>query len=89
MALGAQRVGVVRVVLAQAAVSTLAGLALGLMGAMAGARLLEGFLYQVNPRDPLVYAAVSLLLTAVAAVSALVPARQASLVDPGEVLRGD
>jgi len=89
MALGAQRVGVVRMILTQAAPPTLFGLGAGLMGAMVGARVLEGFLYQVNPRDPLVFACVALLLLGVAAISAFLPARQASLVDPGEALQGD
>jgi predicted permease len=89
MALGAQRVGVVRMILAQAAAPTLFGLAAGLLGALVGARVLEGFLYQVNPRDPLVYACVALLLLGVATASAFLPARQASLVDPGEIMQGN
>jgi predicted lysophospholipase L1 biosynthesis ABC-type transport system permease subunit len=87
MALGARRVRVIRMVFAQAAVPTLAGLAVGLGTALVGSGILRGFLYEIGPRDPLVYATVPLLLLAVAAVSAFLPARQATRVDPGETLR--
>jgi len=87
LALGAERVGMIRLVLAQATAPILLGLGGGLMAAALGARVLERFLYQVDPRDPLVYGGVSLLLLVVAASSALIPARQASRVDPGEALR--
>jgi putative ABC transport system permease protein len=87
MALGARRIGVIRMVLAQSAVPILVGLGAGLIGAALGARVLEGFLYQVNPRDPVVYGVVTLLLLCVGFSSALIPARQASRVDPGDALR--
>jgi predicted permease len=89
LALGAERVGMIRLVLAQAAAPIFVGLGGGLIAAAAGANLLERFLYQVDPRDPLVYGGVSLLLLVVAASSALIPARQAGRVDPGEALRED
>ena len=89
LALGSQRAGVVRMVLLQAAKPTLIGLIVGIAAATAGAPVLDRFLFQVNPRDPLVYTAVASLLLAVAVFSAFLPACQASLVDPGEVLRGE
>jgi len=89
LALGAERAGMIRLVLAQAASPILLGLGGGLLASALGARLLERFLYQVDPRDPLVYGGVSLLLLFVAVSSALIPARQASRVDPGEALRQD
>jgi predicted permease len=87
LALGARREGVIRMVLSQAAVPTLGGVGAGLAAALAGARILERFLYQVDARDPVVYVAVSVLLLGVAATATFLPAREASRVDPGEALR--
>ena len=56
---------------------------------MALARVLESFLFGVSPRDPLTYAAVPVLLVAVAALACLVPARRAMGVDPMTALRGE
>lgn len=87
MALGAPGPRVTRMVLAQAAVPTAGGLLVGLGVSLAGARILERFLFQVDPRDPLVFSAVPAILVAVAFIATLLPARQASRVDPGEALR--
>jgi ABC-type antimicrobial peptide transport system permease subunit len=87
MALGAEGGRVTGMVIRQAAVPVLLGVIVGLVVASAGARVLEGLLFQVNPRDPLVFAGVTGLLMAVAFLATLLPARQASRVDPGEALR--
>jgi len=52
-------------------------------------KLLESLLYQVRPRDPVTFAAVPLLLLAIAAAASYIPARRATKVDPMVVLRHD
>jgi ABC-type antimicrobial peptide transport system permease subunit len=58
------------------------GLAAGLLGALATARLLSGFLYGVQPADPAAILAASLVLAAAAALATLLPVRRATRVDP-------
>ena len=67
----------------------LAGVGLGLLGALALTRLLRGMLFGVEPFDPLTFAALSALVTGVALLAALLPARRATRVDPMAALRTD
>lgn len=62
-------------------------LVIGLGGAWALSRLVQAFLFQVTPRDPLVYVVVALMLAGAGLVAALVPALRASRVDPLVALR--
>ncbi|MCA1619677.1 MAG: ABC transporter permease [Acidobacteria bacterium] len=87
MALGAQGRDVLRLVVRQGMLLTLAGLGVGLAVALLLTRLMTGLLYGVSAADPAVYALVSLLLAAVALVACLVPARRATKVDPMVALR--
>jgi putative ABC transport system permease protein len=87
MALGAQASDVRGMVVSQAVKTGLIGLAIGLAGALAAARVLETLLYGVRPHDPVTFAAVSLLLLAVMLVAAYLPARRATRVDPMTALR--
>ena len=64
-----------------------AGVAVGVLAALALTRYLATLLYTVKPTDPAVFAAVSALLVAVAAAGCWFPARRATAVDPAMVLR--
>jgi ABC-type antimicrobial peptide transport system permease subunit len=63
------------------------GTVVGLAGAFATARLLNGVMIGVNPANPIVYVAVALVLAAVAAAASYLPARRATRIDPMEALR--
>jgi len=89
MALGAQRVDVLRLVVREAIVITAAGIAAGAAGAAALTRLLTSFLFQVRPLDVPTFAAAAGVLVCVAAVASYVPARRASSVDPVVALRSE
>jgi ABC-type antimicrobial peptide transport system permease subunit len=87
VALGAQRGDVLRMVVSQTALSVSAGMAVGLAAAYGFSRLMAGMLYEVRSSDPRSYAAASVLLAAVAALAAYLPARRAAQVDPVTALR--
>ena len=87
MALGAGTAGLQRMVLWQGIRPVVAGLAGGIVGALAAGRILSSLLFQVNARDPLTIGGVALVLLAVSVVAALVPARRATRVDPMNALR--
>jgi len=87
MALGAERRNILRLVLGQALRLVVLGLALGMLGALAAARLIEGLLYGVQPQDLATLALVMLLLAAAALAACLLPARRAVRVDPITALR--
>jgi predicted permease len=87
MAMGAARGEVMRMVLGQGLGLVLAGLGIGVGGALLLARLLERLLFGVPPFDPLTYAAVALVFLAVATGACLLPARRAASVDPLVALR--
>ncbi|HEV8040881.1 MAG TPA: ABC transporter permease [Bryobacteraceae bacterium] len=87
MALGASTNNVLGMVLRQALLLIGAGLAIGLGGALAVTRVLTNFLFSVKPVDPVTFAGVSLLLTAVALLATYLPALRATRVDPMVALR--
>jgi len=89
MALGASAGNILLLVLRNGATQVGTGLALGLGGAFGASRLLQEVLYEVQPFDPAVFAAVALLFALVAAVACLIPARRAMLVDPMNALRAE
>lgn len=87
MAMGAPTGDILRRVLGEGLSLTLVGCALGVLGALASTRLLEGLLYQVEPRSPAALAAAAGLLVVVALAACWVPARRAAAVDPATTLR--
>jgi predicted permease len=87
MALGAARSDVLSMILRETLGLTSIGLALGLACAVAASQLIANMLYGVSAQDPVILTAVSVLLTAVAAVAGWIPARRAMRVDPMVALR--
>jgi predicted permease len=87
VALGARRQDVVRLVVKHAMKMALGGLALGLVAAVGLTRLLTGLLYGVTTTDPMTFAVITLLMTAVALLACFVPALRAAKVDPLVALR--
>ena len=87
MALGAQRGDVVRLVVRQGMVLAIAGLAIGLPVAIALTRLMSTLLFDISPRDPVTFAAVTALLVTVAAFACYIPARWATRIEPMTALR--
>jgi predicted permease len=87
LALGASASTVKNMVVRQGMILAIVGVAIGLAAAFGLARLMESLLYGVTTRDPLVFAAVPLLLTIVAFFAVWLPARRASRVDPMVALR--
>jgi putative ABC transport system permease protein len=87
MALGARAIDVLRLVLKNGMTLVVAGVALGIGGALALTRFLTTMLFGVTPTDTLTFVVVSLALVAVALVACLVPARRATKVNPLEALR--
>jgi putative ABC transport system permease protein len=87
MALGAKHGDVLRLVLRQGMVLTGFGVGLGIAGGLALTRLLESYLYRVQPTDPIAFGSTALLLGAVAMLASYIPARRATRVDPLIALR--
>jgi putative ABC transport system permease protein len=86
-ALGATRGGIERMVLADAARLTLAGLLLGMPAAFWGSQVIRSLLYGTDRADPMVYGAVALGTALAALAAAYLPARRAARVDPARALR--
>jgi len=82
MALGANRVTILRMVITQALWLALFGIILGLGLSFSFTRLLQSFLFEVNPIDPLTLVLSSLFLAGVTLFASFIPAFRASRVDP-------
>jgi predicted permease len=87
MALGARRGGVIWLVLRQAMVMALIGLAIGLPVAYGSSRLVQSFLFGIKANDPLALAAAVGTLVVAAILAGYAPARRASRIDPITALR--
>ena len=86
-ALGADRRQLGALVLRSGAGVVATGMVAGLVGALSLSKLAESFLFEVKPRDPLVFVAATLTIAVVGLLAALIPARRAARVEPMEVLR--
>jgi putative ABC transport system permease protein len=89
VALGAQPRDVLALVIRQGLLLALVGVVVGLAGAGVITRVMGGLLYGVSATDPVTFAAIPLLLVAVALLSCYVPARRATKVDPMIALRAE
>jgi ABC-type antimicrobial peptide transport system permease subunit len=93
MALGADRSRILRMLLrqggAQVAVGLFAGLGLAVVATTLGGAAIGNILFSVDPHDPVIFTAVATLVTLVALVATLVPARRATRVDPMIALRSE
>jgi putative ABC transport system permease protein len=87
LALGAPAGGILRMVISEGLKLSLAGVAVGLVGAWWLGRVVAGLLFRVAPADPVTFAVVPAFLIAVAALACLVPARRATKIDALEALR--
>ena len=89
MALGAQRRDVLQMVVGHAMALTVAGIAIGGIGALVLSRLMSGLLFATDPADPATFVVVSAVLAGVAALASYVPGRRATRVDPVVALRAE
>jgi ABC-type antimicrobial peptide transport system permease subunit len=89
IALGAQRMDIVRLVMFHGAGLATTGMVVGLAGATWGVRLLKKTLYGVQPIDPASFAIGALALLSVAVFACLVPTRRAVRVDPVIAMRAE
>jgi putative ABC transport system permease protein len=89
MALGAQSHDVIKLIISQGMKPTLGGIVIGVSSALALTRWMKGFLFGVSATDPMTFATIALLLSAVALLACWIPARRAAKVDPLQALRHD
>ena len=86
-ALGAQQADILRLVIRQGLVLTVAGIAIGLVGAYALTRLMNTLLFHVSPTDPATFAGIAIVFLIVALAASYIPARRATRIDPMAALR--
>ena len=89
IALGAQRGDVLNMVVRRGLALAVAGITVGLGGAVLLTRLMQGMLYGVTSTDPLTFAAVAGVLLLVAVIASVIPALRATRVDPLVALRSE
>jgi predicted permease len=86
-ALGARQADVLRLVMGEGLALTLAGIAVGIGGAVALTRVMKSVLFEVSPTDPTTFAGIGMLFVLVALAASYIPARRATRIDPMTTLR--
>ncbi len=89
LALGAQREDILRLIVRQGVIATIAGVGIGLVAGLASMRVMASLLYGINSGDWIIFAWVAILLAAIAITASYVPARRATHVDPMVALRNE
>ncbi len=89
MALGASRDSVLTMVIRQGLSLVVIGLVLGVAGALVAGRVLNAYLYQTAPRDPIIFAGVAAVFILCGIIACWIPARRATTVDPLIALRAE
>ena len=89
LALGAGVTGIARLVMLRGMSLVGVGLVIGVSGALAGAQVMQSWLFGIGAADPLTFVGVSLCLAAVALPACLVPALRAARLDPAEVMKAE
>jgi len=89
MALGAEKTSILTMIFRRGLVLTLAGVIAGLAGALALTRVMTSLLFDVSPSDLTTFAAVSVVLSAVALAASYIPARRATRIEPLVALRDE
>jgi 3-hydroxyisobutyrate dehydrogenase-like beta-hydroxyacid dehydrogenase len=89
VALGASGRSLLRLTVLRGVAPAAAGILVGLGFALAASRLMEGLLFELSPRDPVVFGSVSVVLLVSAIAASLLPALRATRVDPMMALRTD
>ena len=89
MALGAQAGAVLRMIMREGSVMLVSGIAIGLLLAVATAKIVSGILYEVGALDPIAFTVAPLVLTIAALIATWLPARRATQVDPAQALRAE
>jgi len=89
LALGAEPRTLMRMIVVQNGTVTVIGVTVGIVAALAGGRMIESLLYDVNARDPVVFAATALTLLGTAVLACWLPARRAARLNPIAILRMD
>ena len=89
MALGAERSDVIRLVITHGLTMTIAGIVIGVAGAAALSKSLEGLVFGVQPMDPATFASVAVMLLCVSAAACYLPAWRATRIPPTTALRAE